>query len=1062
MKKAIRPFIKYPVLAHVILVALFLFGYLGFKSLKTTFFPPIPSRTIMIQAAYPGASPEEIEEAIVTKIEDNLKSLTGIERVTSISQENFCSITIRTLAGYDINVVLQDVKNAVNKVSSFPVGMERLTIYRREPRNFAIDFVLSGNAELLTLKKEARRIQRDLLAKKGISKVSLSGFPVEEIEISVRENDMRKFGLNFQEIINSIRESNIRMTGGKIKGEKEELLIRANVKGYYADELRNKFLKSTPEGAIVRLKDVADLKYKWSEDPNKVFYNGDRAVRVTISNTNREDLFQVTNIVKEYLENYNKSQKNIKATVVRDGGEIINERISLLTKNGLLGIILVVLFLSLSLNPRVSFWVSLAIPISFAGMLMIGPFYGLTINVMSLMAMILILGILVDDGIVIGENIYQHYERGEKPISAAIKGTVEVLPSVVASILTTVVIFTTFFFLEGGLGDRAQDLAFVVIVTLLVSLIEATFILPTHIAHSKALCDPDRKKSIVERTAKKVLFWIRRKFYSPALRFTINNPLVTIAIVVAIFIITIGALKGSIIKTTFFPVIEGRSVSVNLEMPAGTPADKTERILKNMEKNIWKAENIYKKEYPEEEGLILSITRTVGPGTHQGNLAVTLISGEKREWTNMKSANVFRNLVGKIGGAETLTFGRNRHWGKPVSIALASNDLNQLRKATESLKSELRNVSTLKDITDNDPPGLKEVRLKLKEKAFALGLTTSDVVEQVRSGFFGGQSQRILRGIDEVKIWVRYAKEDRSSIAKLENMRIRVPNGNSYPLKQIANFHIQRGVMIVNHLDGQRIVTVEADVLSPKISVPDLLADIDKEIMPGIVKEFPDINYTFEGESYESEKTMKAMSRIVPPILILMFLIVSVTFRSFSQAVIIFLLIPFSIVGVLWGHLIQGYIVSMLSIFGTIALAGIVINDSLVFTNTMNNNLKNGKDFRTALHEAGLSRFRPVLLTSLTTIAGMGPLIFEKSHQAQFLSPMAISVAYGLLFGTVLTLLMLPALLSGFNSLKVYVYNIIKRDETINETNVEPAIREEVFAKQASNKSCEGDKNEKD
>lgn len=1053
MKNAIRPFIKYPILAHVILVALFLFGYVGFKSLKTTFFPPIPSRTILIQAAYPGASPEEIEEAIVTKIEDNLKGLTGIERVTSVSNENFCSITVRTLTGYDINVVLQDVKNAVNKVSSFPVGMERLTIFRREPMNFAIDFVLAGDTDLLTLKKEARKIERDLLALEGISKVSLSGFPVEEIEISVRENDMRRFELTFDEIINSIRKTNVRMTGGKIKGEKEELLIRANVKGYYAEELRNNVLKSTKNGAIVRLKDVATLKDKWSEDPNRVFYNGERAVRVTINNTNQEDLFQITDLVRKYTAEYNQTNENIQAYVVRDGGEIINERIDILTENGLLGIFLVILFLSLSLNPRISFWVALAIPVSFAGMLMIGPAYGLTINIMSLMAMILILGILVDDGIVIAENIYQHHENGEKPIPAAINGTIEVLPSVVASVLTTVVIFTTFFFLEGGLGDRSKDLAFVVVSTLLISLIEATFILPSHIAHSKAICDANRKKNIIERGAQKVLYWIRDKIYSPVLHFTVHNPLITTSAIIAIFMITLGALRGSIIKTTFFPSIERRSVNVELELPAGTPDSITDSLLLYMEKQILKVGDIYKEEHPDQDDLILSITRRTGPGTHQGSMSVTLISSEKREWTSMQAADRMRKMVGEIEEAEKLTFGGGGHWGKPVSIALASNNLEQLRNAAEALKSELRNVSTLKDVSDNDPPGLREVHLTLKEKTYALGLSTADVVTQVRNGFFGGQSQRILRGIDEVKIWVRYSREDRSSLEKLEKMRIRLQGGRSYPLKQIADFRIERGIMAVNHIDGQRIISVEADVASPRISVPDMLADIEKEIMPGIEKTYPEVRHTFEGERYENEKTMRAISQIVPPILILMFLIIAITFRSFSQAIIVFLLIPFSLIGVLWGHLIQGYIVSMLSWFGAIALAGIVVNDSLVFVSTMNRLLKEGKEFRSSLYEAGLSRFRPVLLTSLTTIAGLGPLIFEKSHQAQFLSPMAISVAYGLLFGTILTLVLLPALLAALNRTKVLIFKVLKRKQ-LDEAAVEPAVREEIFARESSSKAC--------
>jgi len=1053
MKKLISLFIKYPILGHALLVAVFLFGWIGFSSLRTTFFPIVPSKTIIISAFYPGASPEEIEEAIVLKIEDNLKGITGIERVESVSNENSCTITVTILTDYDIDVVLQDVKNAVNQVSSFPASMERLTIYREEPRNFAIDFVFAGDVDLRKLKQLSRRAERELLAAEGISKISISGFPDEEIEIALIEQDLRAYGLTFQDVLQAIQKANIRVTGGKIKGSEEELLIRANVKGYYAKELENHVLKSTDDGTIIRLKDVAQLTDRWSENPNRVYHNGHPAVRVTIQNTNQEDLFQVTTEVKKYIEKFNKKNTEVQAYVVRDGSEIIKERISILSNNGLLGMTLVLVFLSLSLNLRMSFWVALAIPISFAGMCVIAPFSNLTINVMSLLGMILVLGILVDDGIVIGENIYQHHERGEKPIPAAVKGAIEVLPSVVSSILTTVVIFLTFFFLQGGLGDRTRDLAFVVISTLLFSLVESTFILPSHIAHSKALCTEANKKTFIERWADKGLRAFRERVYGPLLRFVIAKPIIAVAVPIAIFIITIGALKGSIIKTTFFPIIERRNVDVTLEMPAGTPAAVTDRLLAKMETKVWEVNDIYKKEHDDGEDLILSIARKIGPNTHQGGLSVTLISSEFRDWDSMEATNRIRKQVGPVPGAEKLEFGGRGFWGKPISIALASNDLHQLREAKEKLKAELRDVEKLKDVVDDDPPGLREVNIRLKERAYALGLTTSAVVEQVRAGFFGGEAQRILRGIDEVKIWVRYSQEDRSSVQKLSDMRIRLAGGKEYPLREIADFSIQRGVMAVNHIDAQRVVKVEADIADPKESVPDVIADIKKDILPEIQDQFPDIRFMFEGQSRENRKTIRAIARVVPPILIMMFLIVVITFRSFSQALIVLTLIPFSIIGVVWGHFIQGYIVSILSWFGAIALAGIVVNDSLVLVSTLNRKLKEGREFKEALYETGISRLRPVLLTSMTTIAGLAPLIFEKSHQAQFLSPMAISVAYGLLFGTLLTLVMLPAMLMLLNHGRVSSFRLFK-GKKLAAAAAEPAVREEIFAREQSEGSC--------
>ena len=1048
MKNVLRLFIKYPILGNVIIVTIMLFGWVGFKSMKTTFFPIVPSKTIIISTAYPGASPEEIEEAIVLKIEDNLKGVTGIERVTSVSSENACSIIVTVLTGYDINIVLQDVKDAVNQVSSFPVGMERLTIYRQEMRNFAIDFVLAGDVPLDKLKTEGRRVERDLLSIDGISKVSLSGFPDQEIEIALHESDLRAYDISFSDVLSAAQKANVKMTGGKIKGLREEMLIRADMKGYYAADLANHVLKSTSDGTIIRLRDVATVTDRWSENPNRVYHNGKRAVLVTVQNTNQEDLFYVTRAVKGYLEKYNNAHEEVQTYIVRDGSEIIKERIDILSSNGLFGLILVILFLSLSLNPRMAFWVALSIPISFAGMAMIAPFYGLTINIMSLLGMILVLGILVDDGIVIAENIYQHHEKGEKPIAAAVNGTIEVLPSVFSSVMTTVVIFITFFFLEGGLGDRSRDLSFVVIASLLISLIEAMFILPAHIAHSKALCREANKKSWIERHAERALFYLRDNVYAPVLRWSLRYPAAAIAIPIGLLLITLGAMRGGIIKTTFFPIIERRDVSISLEMPAGTPDVVTDSLLARIEAGVKQVDEQYQESHHGQQ-LVTAISRRIGPATHQGSLSVTLIGSQLRDWDAMEATNRIRDAVGFVPGAEKLEFGGGGMWGKPISIALASNDLHQLREAKETLKSELRELDKLKDVVDDDPPGLREVSIRLKERAFALGLTTSDVVSQVRSGFFGSEAQRILRGIDEVKIWVRYDMDDRRSVQKLGDMRIRQTGGKSYPLREIADFSIQRGVMSVNHIDAQRVIQVEADIANNKESVPTILAEIQADILPEIKARFPDIQFLMEGQSRENAKTMRAIDRVVPPILILMFLIIVLTFRSFMQAMLVFILIPFSLIGVLWGHWIQGYVVSMLSWFGAIALAGIVVNDSLVLVSTFNRLLKEGMPFREALIETGLSRFRPVLLTSLTTIAGLGPLVFLRSHQAQFLSPMAISVAYGLAFGTLLTLIMLPALLVTTNTIRVHLFWLIKKEKPEPEA-VEPAIIEERFVTEQS------------
>ena len=1047
MKGIIRQFIRYPVLGNAIFLAIFLFGFLAFKGMKTTFFPEVPSHTIFVVASFPGASPEEIEEGITLKIEDKLKGVTGIERVTSVSQENTATITVELLQNYDVNVLLQEVSNAVDQISSFPAGLEKIRVYKMEMTDFVVAYSVYGDVGLDVLKTYARRIERDLRNNEGISKITLSGFPEEEIEVSVREDVLKSYGLTFDEVASAVSRANLRITGGTIKGPDEELLIRSDNQGYYAADIENLVVRTSAAGGLVRLRDVADVKDRWSEDPNRTYYDGKPSVTIDIEKTSDEDMFTIARKAAAYMEDFDARHDDISISLLRDGSGIVQERANILTSNGLIGSILVVLFLSFSLNPRMAFWVALSIPLSFAGMFMLGTFYGLTINVVSLLAMILVVGILVDDGIVIAESIYQQYEKGMKPLDAAVKGTMDVLPSVMAAVLTTIVFFTLFLSLEGSFGERFRDIGFVVIATLLISLVEGIFILPGHIAHSRALRGDPRQKTWLLRKSEAFIRFQRDRFYAPVLRFSIKNPLITAMVPVALLIITIGALQGGIVKLTFFPNLEFDNVELTFEMPAGTRQTVTDSLLARMEMNVKEVSDEYREEFGQD--LVKAIGRSIGPDAHKGGLRITLLESQFRQWSSRQVSNAIREKIGAVPGAEKLQIGTGGFWGMPVSIALKSDNLEQLRGAKESLERELKKMPELKDIIDDDPPGLREVRVTLNDKARSLGLIEAEVMNQVRSGFFGYETQRILRGIDEVKVWVRFAETDRESVAKMERMDIRLPDGRAFPLGTIADVRIERGVSTVNHIDAQRVVKIEADITDSKESVPDLLERIDLQIMPGILKAFPDVSYDYEGQSRESDKTTASMKNVFPVVLGMMFLVVVFSFRSFLQAFIVFLMIPFSFVGVVWGHFIQGYLISILSIFGVIALIGIVINDALVFVNAFNSRLQAGKHFKDALYEVGLSRFRPIVLTSLTTIAGLGPLIFEQSRQAQFLSPMAISVAYGLLFGTLLTLVMLPALLVLLNHAKVLAVGLLRAQKPSPESVEPAAMQRELFEGEA-------------
>jgi len=1014
VKRLIAYFIKYPVSGNVIMFLILIFGFFGLRELKSTLFPESESKIILIQVVYPGASPEEIENGIIIKVEDNLKGLSGVERVSSVSSENAGTVTVEVLKSYDTDLILQDVKNAVDQINSFPVGMEPPVIFKKENLNFAYSFALTGDVDLRTLKKYARKVEDDFLAVDGISKVELTGFPDEEIEISLRELDMRKFNLSFTEITNAVRKANIEITGGTIKSETEELLIRANTKGYFAEDLRDIVVKSKPDGSRTLLRYVADVKDIWADRPSENFINGTPAVVVTLQNTMDEDIIFIADEARSYVEKFNAENNVIRAVEVRDGTVNLRQRIELLTENGLIGFILVLVFLALFLQIRLAFWVAISIPIAFSGMFILANGYDLTINVISLFGMILVIGILVDDGIVIGENIYQQYEKGKKPLQAAVDGTLQVFPAVTSAVLTTMVAFSTFYFLDGRLGDFGPSMAFVVMSTLLFSLIEGAFILPAHVAHSKAL-SRESKKTLVERKMAAFMNWMKFKLYAPALMFSMRNKLFVAAIFIFLFFLTIGGFRGGFIKTTFFPFIERDNIEVVVEMPPGTRDYITQDVLNRIEKAAWATDAAIKKTRLDSLSVVNTVQKILGPNPNEGKVSIRLLDNETREMRSYIIANAIRDSVGPVHLAQNISYGGGQPFGKPVSVSLLGNDLDELQKGKEILKEEMLRMTALKDVVDNDKKGIKEVNIRLKPNAFLLGLQLQDIVAQVRQGFFGGEIQRLQRGIDEVKVWVRYREEDRSSLGNLEDMRIRLSDGKSIPLREIATYEIERGLMAINHLDSKREFRIEADLADPGESAIELMANLEEGVIQDILAQFPSLSYSFEGQSKQSEKTGKSGKKVIPIILIIMLAIITLTFRSFGQAFIVFVMIPFGIIGVGWGHWLHGVQVSLLSGFGIIGLIGIMVNDSLVLVSRFNDLMKEGLSFDEAIYEAGLSRFRAIILTSVTTIAGLAPLILERSFQAQFLIPMAIAVAYGLFIATFTTLILLPISLMGLN-----------------------------------------------
>ncbi|MBT4728420.1 MAG: efflux RND transporter permease subunit [Bacteroidetes bacterium] len=1052
MKKILTYFIKYRVAVNIIVLVFISFGIIGALSMKSSYQPLFDTRNISISVLYPGASPIEMEEGVVLKIENNLKGIVGIYKITSVSKENSAIINIEIERGKNIDVVLADVKNAVDKVPSFPIGIEPPIISKVENTRETISFTLSGeNIPLTTLKQYAQEIEADLRNLKGISQITLSGFPEQEIEIALREKDLRAYNLSFETVANAIKQTNLLITGGSVKTDTEEYLIRANNRKYYADELHNLVIRADKSGNIIRLSDVADISDKWSETPDRIFYNGKIAANISISNTNNEDMLSSAEQVRTYIKKFNTRNDNLKIDITSDLSITLLQRTNLLLENIFYGVLLVLLFLALFLNVRLAFWVAAGLPIAFLGMFIFAAQLGVTINVFSLFGMIIVIGILVDDGIVIGENIYDHYKKGKSPVQAAIDGTMEVIPPILAAIATTIIAFSTFYFLDGRMGDMFSEVSTVVILTLLVSLIEALIILPAHIAHSKALADKkghtkeskfDYYFKKINKHADKFLIYIRDRLYAPYLRFILKNKILGFAIPLSLLIISLGVLGGGIVKTSFFPSIASDRVVINLNMPQGTNESITDSIASIIEEAVWLVNDDFTKIQTGQYSVIENTIKRIGPGTSKAMLTVNMLPGENRDFSSQEITNAIRNKVGIVNGVESLTFGSGGNFGgSPVSVSLLGNNIQELKEAKKELKKQMMANPLLKDVADNDPAGIKEVNIKLKENGLLLGLNLQSVMMQVRSGFFGIQTQRLQRGQDEIKIWVRYNKEDRSSIKNLDDMWITTPSGSRVPFSEIATYKIIRGEVAINHLNGRREIQIFADLKSKKDSPTDILANIKNDIIPEILSKYPSVLVSYEGQNREAQKTKDSLGKVGFIILMLIYVVIAFTFRSYSQPLLLMFMIPFSVIGIVLGHFLHGLPINILSWLGIIALVGIMVNDGLVLVGKFNGFLKDGLKFNDALLQAGISRFRAIFLTSLTTVAGLSPLLLEQSRQAQFLKPMAISISYGIVVATFLTLLMLPLLLSLSNSIKVF-FKWLRTGEKVTKEEVERAVIE--------------------
>jgi len=1027
MRKLIAYFIKYPIYANAIIIITAIAGFLSLTMMPHSFFPELPPNKVYVNVSYPGASPEEIEEGITTRIEESLNGIEGVEEVTSTSSENFSAVTIEVYEGFEIDDVLTDVKNSVDAIYSFPSGAEKPTVQKQKSRgmggmgNMVGYYALNGPDDLWKLKEKADKIEQDLLNDDEISQIQVIGYAPIIISVEIDEASLLRHNINFDAISTAIKLSNIDISGGSIKTQKDEIIIRSNNRNTNTAGVENIVIFSDRNGDIVRLKDIAKVALEFSDIPMKTFVNGERSISFLIKKTPEEDIKKIANSLEKYIAEFNAENPEFEIITLFQFADMLDQRIETLSNNLFIGLFLVVIILGLFLSFRLSSWVAFGIPFSFIGMISFGLLYGMTINMISLFGMILVVGILVDDGIVIAENIYKHFEKGKTPMKAALDGTMEVVTPVLTSVLTTVFAFSTLLFV-GGQMEMMQEMAFSVIAALLFSLVEAFLVLPSHLASRAVLTEnTDSRIGKIKKVVESKVVQLRN-WYTKVNTFFVKNYRKHVWTPMAIIVIVVIMLATGVIRWTFFPSVPFNEVKIEFAYKPGEREFRTEKFLWYIDGII----QVYHQELIEEynDTLFTDVSLTVGftenlgvSGSHVGSLRLAIEENELISTIDISNEIQRRIHPDSLAVMEKISVGGFQQFGKAVSISLQSEDDDELKNAVNWLKERISSINMVKEVMDNGGVGNREIHIKLKEKAYALGLNEATVMKQIRQGFFGEEVQRLIVGRDEVKIWLRYPESDRNNIEDLNKVKIKTMGGEMYPLEAIANYEYKRGRVKINHINGAKEIRVDANLYNAEFS-GDVNAEIEREYLGLMRNKFPKVSYKVMGQAEEAADSGKRLGIAFLISIILIVLTIALNFKSFYQARLILMVVPIGIFSAILGHGIIGKPFSIMSVWGVIALIGILVNDAVVMLDKYNRNIAEGMNMNDAVISAGTSRFRAIILTTITTFVGLFPLILEKSFQAQFLIPMAISVAFGVLFGTIILLLYFPSLILYFNDMR--------------------------------------------
>ncbi len=1011
------------VTANLLMFGFILGGLVMSFNIKQEIFPELELDFIFVTVPYPGASPGEIEEGIILAIEEEVRGLDDVKNVTSVAREGVGVVFVELQLGSNASKGLTDVKNKVDRIKTFPQDIERYTVSLAENERHVIALMLHGAQSEADLRRLAEDVREDLLKRDGITQVKLSGVRRPEIAIEVAQENLRRYKLTLDQVAALVRSSALDLPGGRIKTAGGEILVRTQERRYLGREYSELVIITRNDGTQVTLGDIATVRDDFEESDIAAMYNREPAVRLDVYRVGDETPAGVSKLVHEYVNELSPQlPPTVAVAVWEDRSEMLDDRIGLLVKNALLGLFLVLVLLGLALDIRLAFWVTLGIPTSILGALLLFPAADLSINMVSLFAIIITIGIVVDDAVIVGENVYHMRAQGKSFAEAAVTGARQMAVPVTFSILTNIAAFLPLMFVPGVIGKVFKVIPTAVIMTFLISLVEALFILPAH------LCARTRGQewAWIEGLNRRrqwfgdMITWLRDRPFSRALRVLLHWRYATLAGAIGILLLVFGLVRSGRVDFSFLPKVEADRVTAAVSMPYGTPVEQTRRVQTQLlaaADEVIAAnggDDIVRGIYtqvgaPPAAGGMVNIGTNL-TGAHLTDASVYLVPIDEREITAERFVAAWNHRVRQIPGVESLTFSYTTgpSSNQPINLSISHGDRDVLEQAASDLATALEGYVGVRDVNDGFSAGKTQLDFKIRPSAQSLGLTAADLARQVRAAFYGAEALRIQRGRDEVKVLVRLPESERRSQFNIEELMVRTPAGAEIPIREAAEVIRGSSYTEISRSNGRRVLNVTADVEQGMANASKVVDSVQAEELPLLMEKYPGLKLELEGEQKDQEEAQEALRFGFVFALFAIYALLAIPFASYAQPFIIMSSIPFGMIGAVLGHMVMGYDLSVISMFGIIALAGVVVNDSLILVDAANHNRKAGKDYFEAIFDAARRRFRPIVLTSLTTFLGLAPMIFETSVQARFLIPMAISLGFGILFATVIALVIIP------------------------------------------------------